>query len=103
MRYSQKLVKSAVDNGLFKSFYAVAKDRGKSPTYINSLKNGSQDCTPYISAYLSEKMGMNPLLGIALVQIEKSKDDKEEEYWKGLIVRLQKEEDFSLESISYKE
>ena len=98
MSYSQKLVKSAVDGGKFRSFYAIAKDRGKTTSYINDLKSGRLNCTPYMSAFLAEKQGMDPLLGIALVQVEKAKDPKEKEYWKGLILRLENQGDFRLVS-----
>ena len=98
MSYSQALVESAVSSGLYRSFYAIAKDRGKSTSYINNLKTGDMRCTPYMSAFLAEKQGIDPLLGIALVQLEKAKDKKEKEYWKSLILRLRKEEDFRLVS-----
>lgn len=70
------------------SDYGLAKELGLSRAAVSLWRNGKGSMDDYAATRIAEIIGVNPLIVIAAVNVEKEKTEERKEYWKNFYERL---------------
>lgn len=70
------------------SDYGLAKELGLSRAAVSLWRNGKGSMDDYAATRIAEIIGVNPMIVIAAVNVEKEKTEERKEYWKNFYERL---------------